>query len=184
MNFIVADWSFSPPLLFWQPEPGQLSSGRLHRAASQTLRVTQKLSSEDYDRAARSKTQRCPFCLHVNLASYRHIFLLVHKDSTKCHQSHIFATGTCLNYVKTVAPVPQNKGQVRVNRLKVLVLAGSCYLYPPPLSLLFSLYFSPPPASRCFQVQLEITTLSRAHMNMFLVGKGVAKVCSSENVSK
>lgn len=118
-----------PALLLLQPGPaGQSSSGRCYRAGSQTF--TQKLSSEDYDRAARSKTERCPFCLHVNLASYRHTFLSFYTDSTKCWWSHILAKGKCLNLVLIVAPMPQNNGYFRVNRFRVLALAGSCYLSP------------------------------------------------------
>lgn len=164
-----------PALLLLQPGPvGQSSSGRFCRAGSQTF--TQKLSSEDYDRAARSKTERCPFCLHVNLASYRHTFLSFYTDSTKCWWSHILAKGKCLNLVLIVAPMPQNNGYFRVNRLRVLALAGSRYLSPSSLPVVQPLSLStsclPLPSGAVGNTKKK---KSRAHMNMFSLGEeGVA----------
>lgn len=175
VNFILTAWWFFPALLLLQPGPaGQSSSGRCCRVGSQ--RFTQKLSSEDYDRAARSKTERCPFCLHVNLASYRHTFLSFYTDSTKCWLSHILAKGKCLNLVLIAAPMPQNNGYFRVNRFRVLALAGSRYLFPllsPCCSASISLHLLPPAAFRCSWKYKK--NQSRAHMNMFSLGEeGVA----------
>lgn len=77
-------------------------------------------------------THRCPFCLHGNLASYRHTSTSFDLQSAKVQQSHMLATRKCSDSVLTVA-CDVNKSKFW-RKKRPLVLAAAAICRRPPLT--------------------------------------------------
>lgn len=77
--------------------------------------------SRNYDHA-----HRCPFCLHGNLASYRHTSTSFDLQSAKVQQSHMLATRKCSDSVLTAA-CDVNNSKFETNKpLLVLAVSAIC----------------------------------------------------------